>query len=353
MSVKVREQRGKLYLDIYHNGTRKWESLHITLSDDKKRNKELYRLAEVCRTKREAQLLSGEWGIKGDGADRITLAGYVRNYAKNTNTKSMTVLARHIESFDNGAVIRIGQVTSKWIEDFQTYLLHRTKPNGKPISQSSVGAYMRLLRAVFRKAAAEGTISRDPVVPVTLTKVIDPEMVFLTAEELKQLASVVPETDFGKEVRRAFIFACFTGLRVSDVESLSWGMIERDPPQIIKRQKKTRSTVYIPLNKTAESLIFDGAEHTPDERVFALDGKTGIDRSYRTLKIWAEEAGIQKKIGWHTARRTFATLTLGHGADAVTVARLLGHTGLSQVMKYAKATDEMKRRAVDALPDVL
>ena len=51
MSVKVREQRGKLYLDIYHNGTRKWESLHITLSDDKKRNKELYRLdmAEIAR----------------------------------------------------------------------------------------------------------------------------------------------------------------------------------------------------------------------------------------------------------------------------------------------------------------
>ena len=45
MSVKIREQRGKLYLDVYQNGVRKWESLHITLSDDKKQNKELYRLA--------------------------------------------------------------------------------------------------------------------------------------------------------------------------------------------------------------------------------------------------------------------------------------------------------------------
>ena len=67
MSVKIREQRGKLYLDVYQNGVRKWESLHITLSDDKKQNKELYRLAEACRSKREAQLLAGEWDIKTDG----------------------------------------------------------------------------------------------------------------------------------------------------------------------------------------------------------------------------------------------------------------------------------------------
>ena len=43
MSVKIREQRGKLYLDVYQNGVRKWESLHITLSDDKKQNKERFR----------------------------------------------------------------------------------------------------------------------------------------------------------------------------------------------------------------------------------------------------------------------------------------------------------------------
>ncbi len=351
MSVKVREQRGKLYLDIYNGGVRKWESLHITLSGDKKQDKELYRLAEICRSKREAQLLTGEWDIRTDGAGRITLAAYIRNYAKTTNTKPMTSLLHHIEKYANGATIQIGQVTSKWIEDFQQSLLHGTKADGKPLSQSSAGAYMKLLRAIFRKAAAEGTISRDPMVAVSLAKVIDPEMVFLSADELRRLAAEIPESDFGKEVRRAFLFGCFTGLRVSDIETLTWGMIERNPPQIIKRQKKTRNSVYIPLNKSAAALIFDGTEHLPDDFVFSIRGENR-PKEYRALRDWAENAGITKKIGWHTARRTFATLALGHGADAVTVARLLGHTGLGQVMKYAKATDEMKRRAVEALPEV-
>lgn len=353
MSVKIREQRGKLYLDVYKNGERRWESLHITLGDDKKRNKELYRLAEACRSKREAQLLSGEWDIKTDGAGRITLAAYIRNHAQHhKNKKTIGALIHHIEKYANGATIQIGQVSSKWIEDFQAHLLASTKPNGKPLSQSSAGAYMKLLRAVFRKATAEGTISRDPSTAVALLKVADPDMVFLGADEVKLLADTVPETDYGKEVRRAFLFSCFTGLRVSDLESLTWGMIEHDPPQIIRRQTKTQFPVYIPLNKSARNLVLDGGTHAPGENVFCLPEKERAN-SYRVLKKWAEDAGVTKKIGWHTARRTFATLTLGHGADAVTVARLLGHTGLGQVMKYAKATDEMRRKAVDALPELV
>ena len=130
-------------------------------------------------------------------------------------------------------------------------------------------------------------------------------------------------------------------------------MIEKSPALIIKRQKKTKNPVYIPLNKSATALIFDGAEHLPDDFVFSLHEQKYEGKGYRTLKQWASDAGITKKIGWHTARRTFATLTLGCGANPVTVARLLGHTGLSQVMKYAKATDEMKRKAVEALPELV
>lgn len=353
MSVKIREQRGKLYLDIYQGGVRKWESLHITLSDDKRQNKELYRLAEICRAKREAQLLTGDWDIKSGSAGKITLSSYIKKYEKNhENPKTLEVLLHHVEKFANGATIQIGQVTSKWVEDFQASLLSSKMPSGRTISQSSVGAYMKLLRAVFRKAAAEGTITRDPTASVSLAKIIDPDMVFLNEDEVRRLADTVPDSDSGKEVRRAFLFACFTGLRVSDLRTLTWGMIERNPPQIIKKQKKTKNPVYIPLNKSAAGLIFDGGEHLPDEFVFSLGDGERNDKSYRILNEWAEKAGVAKRIGWHTARRTFATLALGGGADAVTVARLLGHTGLSQVMKYAKATDEMRRKAVDALPEI-
>ena len=349
MSVKVREQRGKLYLDIYQHGVRKWESLHITLGDDKKRNKELYRLAEACRSKREAQILAGEWNISLAYAGSIPLSSYIKSYSKKSNIKEMSALVMHVERFSNGATIPIGHVTSKWIEDFQKNLTLLRKPNGMPLSMASVGFYMKLLRIVFNKAVKDAIINKNPMSAVCPVKIPAPDMVFLNEDELRQLASAAPDSDFGKEVRRAFLFACFTGLRVSDLETLTWGMIEKNPVQIIKRQKKTQKPVYIPLNNSAQSLIFDEGNHTPDEFVFTLH-EASRSKCENTLKKWAEEAGITKKIGWHTARRTFATLVLGRGADAITVARLLGHSGLSQVMKYAKSTDEMKRRAVDALP---
>jgi hypothetical protein len=59
MSVKVREKRGRLYLDIYQSGKRTWESLNLALTKNKAQNREIYRLAEICRSKRETQLLAG------------------------------------------------------------------------------------------------------------------------------------------------------------------------------------------------------------------------------------------------------------------------------------------------------
>jgi site-specific recombinase XerD len=68
------------------------------------------------------------------------------------------------------------------------------------------------------------------------------------------------------------------------------------------------------------------------------------------LLKWAEKAGVKKPVGWHTARRTFATWELESGADIYTVSKLLGHKNIKQVAKYAQATDKLRRSAVNALP---
>jgi len=33
MGVKIREKRGYLYLDVYWNGQRHWEALHLSVGD--------------------------------------------------------------------------------------------------------------------------------------------------------------------------------------------------------------------------------------------------------------------------------------------------------------------------------
>jgi hypothetical protein len=44
-------------------------------------------------------------------------------------------------------------------------------------------------------------------------------MVFLNFDEVKALADTAIDNPYGAEVRRAFLFGCYTGLRVSDGEN--------------------------------------------------------------------------------------------------------------------------------------
>jgi hypothetical protein len=125
MSVKVREKRGKLYLDIYQGGNRTWEALHLELTKDKAQNKEIWRLAELCRSKREMQLLSGAWDINDPIAGKISLIGYMEKHSKNyKNPSVVNCCIKYIKEFHSGG-IQLIQVTPKWIDDFQNFLLKK------------------------------------------------------------------------------------------------------------------------------------------------------------------------------------------------------------------------------------
>jgi site-specific recombinase XerD len=223
--------------------------------------------------------------------------------------------------------------------------LAKDKINGEKLSQTSAAIYSTVLRAALKKAVAHNIITHDPGALVDRLDKIEPEMIVLDIEEVQSMAAVRPEDPYSAEVHRAFLFACFTGLRLSDLETITWGKISLNPMQIIKSQKKTKAPAYIPLGKSAQSIIVDGAEHEPDELIFRL-AEFSRNTGYKYLKAWAKQAGVKKDVAWHTARRTFATMALEHGVDIYTVAKLLGHRGFSQVARYAKVTDKLRREAI-------
>jgi site-specific recombinase XerD len=346
MSVKVREKRGKLYLDIYQRGKRTWESLHLTLTKDKMQDKELWRVAEIIRSKRETQILTGAWDIHNPDAGKISLVGYLKECSKNyKNPSPVNCCINYIKEFHGGS-IQLVQVTTKWVDEFQKFLLKKDN-----LSQSSAEYYSRILRSALRRAVKNDLIVKNPALNVEAISAPEPEMIFLNIDELKALADVGFDDEYSKEIRRAFLFGCYTGLRISDIESLTWGKIQTNPMQIIKSQYKTKTPVYIPLHKSAQTFIIDDKDHEPNEKVFDL-ATHNRRTSYDYLKKWAEKAKLKKTIGWHTARRTFATMALEHGADIYTVANLLGHKGIKNVTKYAKVTDKLIRSAVNALPEI-
>ncbi|MCL2139167.1 MAG: hypothetical protein FWH41_09480 [Treponema sp.] len=55
MGVSIRIHKEKVYLDIWHNKIRRWESLGLSVPKDRLQRSEVMRLAEVCKSKKEMQ----------------------------------------------------------------------------------------------------------------------------------------------------------------------------------------------------------------------------------------------------------------------------------------------------------
>ena len=208
--------------------------------------------------------------------------------------------------------------------------------------------YYQALKTLLRRALRDRIISHNPADSVKAIKVPESVKVALTNEELQKLADIPIGGGLGGEIRRAFLFAAFTGLRISDLKDLKWGDIKTDPLQVQKRQEKTGRVVVVDIHPTAWQLVSVDAEHEPEDRVFPLIAETKTNTN-QYLQKWAKDAKLGKPLGWHIARHTFAVLTLEGGADFYTVSKLLGHTKPQTTAVYAKATDKMKRQAVEGL----
>jgi site-specific recombinase XerD len=344
MGVKVRISKGKLYLDIYWNGRRWWEPLRLSVCPDNRQNKAIMKLAEVCRSKREAQIVSGEWNLLDPIAGKTPLYSYIQGLgAKRTKRNRLNSVLVKLKNYPGGETLQLGQITAKWFENFRDYLL---KDCG--LKQNTAASYETAIRMALKQAVRESILPSSPADGVKAIGGIEANRIFLTENEVKSIAQTETLSDLEVTVKKAFLFACYTGLRVSDLKSITWGDIQHGPDQIIKRQKKTKDIVYVPLNKTAWGIINDEAVHRHDEKVFPLLEEEG----YTRLRALAKRAEITKWIGWHTARHTFAVLSLEAGAEIYTVCKLLGHTDVKTTQVYAKATDKMKRAAVDALPAI-
>jgi hypothetical protein len=154
MSVKIRKKRGKLYLDIYDAGKRTWEALHLTLTHDKDQDKEIMRLVEICRSKRETQLLTGSWDIQDPIAGREKLINYLESCAaERKNNDYITGYIRYLKRYQNGDTIQLVQITPQFINGFQQFLLNDTG-----LSPTSAYNYSKAIRMAMRKAVEENIL---------------------------------------------------------------------------------------------------------------------------------------------------------------------------------------------------
>jgi len=347
MAVKLRKRKlasgnVSLYLDIYHNGKRDYDFLKLYLTKDTPTNKETLKLAENIRAKKQIEIQNSEYGFVPHFKKKANFVDYFEKLArakpKEETTWNSTL--RHMQAFTGGR-IQFGAITAEWLETFKTYLVSK-------LSQNTAHTYFSKVKAALRQAVKDRILLNNPGELVAQVKKLDTERDFLTLDEVDKLAQT-PCRSF--EVKRAFLFSCFTGLRISDIRALQWQNVKG--ASIEFRQRKTKGVEYLHLSPMAKQILAEPSNlkilHMQNAGVFGLPSKSLISV---LLKEWCKDAGIDKRVSFHTARHTFATLALTQGVDLYTVSKLLGHKTIQATQIYAKIVDEKKKAAMELLPTI-
>ena len=162
----------------------------------------------------------------------------------------------------------------------------------------------------------------------------------LTPEELNRLEKIAPNLQ--RTLRRTldmFLFSCYTGLRFSDIVSIrpeNFHLID-DKLWLVYSSVKTDVNVRLPL-----FLLFDGKALAIYERYSKRYSRTlfGVSVSANSnvnkqLKRICRLVEIDKRLSFHMARHTNATLLLYNGANITTVQKLLGHKSVRTTEIYS------------------
>ncbi len=142
---------------------------------------------------------------------------------------------------------------------------------------------------------------------------------------------------------RAFLFSCYTGLRISDVKQVSWSQVNQDL-LVFRPQKQSRemiTEVIIPLCPPAKELIITKRGRLVETRADQVMN--------RMLKKIAAKLDIKKEVTFHWARHTFATRFLRHGGRLEVLQKLLGHAKIETTMIYVHVDNERLRKEINLL----
>lgn len=359
MGVKLRANVKKngvksLYLDIISNGNRHKEYLGISLKpartqEEREHNKENKKLAESIRAKRELELQARDYEYSPTFKKKVEFIAYYTKYLENYKHSDKRIVKYSLHWFIeymetlNIKEIKAKQLDEKLCKGYYDYLQ-------KNLNGETPYNYFNKFKQVIRQAIKDDLMLKNPTDGVKAVRDEGIKKEILSFEEIATLAKA---NSPNQEVKRAFLFSLFTGLRWCDVKELTFANIDFANNKLKYTQAKTKrksknASNIINLSPMLYKLI--GEPQQPNDKIFNLPSHTG---ALKTLDKWVKNANIQKNITWHCARHSFAVNQLSEiKTDIKTVASLLGHSSLKYVERYSRAIDEKKAQAINNQPDV-
>jgi len=251
--------------------------------------------------------------------------------------------------------IPIATITEDLFEEYRFFLKRRG------LKGTTINNYLCWLSRLMFRAVSQRIIRCNPFENAKYEKE-EKKIRFLQKSEVMKLIAMRMNDREAELARLMFVFSCFTGLAIADMEHLQYRHIQTAADErkyIRKERQKTKVEFIVPLHPIAEAIIRhcweeqegNGEQQTVKEKGDTLIFPRECSRSVidTKLSIVGKACGIKERLSFHIARHTFGTMCLSAGIPIESIAKMMGHASISSTQIYAQVTDRKISEDMDRL----
>lgn len=213
------------------------------------------------------------------------------------------------------------------------------------IGERSIARILSGVRSFYKFLVLDGYLEQDPTELLESPKIGKHLPEVLSVEEIDAIEGVIDvSTPEGQRDRAAIEMLYSCGLRVSELCNLLLSDLYLDE-EFLRVTGKGNKQRLVPISERAirelkswfafrNSINIKPGEE--DYVFISAARKKHLSRItvFHNIKVYAEQAGIQKTISPHTFRHSFATHLLEGGANLRAIQTMLGHESISTTEIY-------------------
>jgi integrase len=273
--------------------------------------------------------------------------------------RSETTIDNYLTLFKAHIIPRRGETFLTDVKAVEVENWLRSLHNLAPSSRAKLKSRMYTL---FEHAKRYEFCDRNPMESVRQGSKPRTKPAVLSLDEIRAIMDEITTP----AIRVAVLVAAATGLRRSELRGLKWKDIDLDRGWLtptrgsvnkhLTNLKNRPSAATIPISEALVEALLMWRGETPyrgdDDWVFASPATSGRSPYWfdaaltRQLRPAAERAKIAKHIGWHTFRRSLATLLMKKREGVKVVQELMRHANSKITLDvYAQGDEEAKRAA--------
>lgn len=282
----------------------------------------------------------------------------------------------HKKSHSTVTELTFEEITPKFLNQFETWYIYESSKKIK--SASTVGIYMRSLKAIFNMAIDAKTISPElyPFFKKGNTKgykipTVNRTNKGIRENEISVLFNSIPQNEQQQIAKDFWFFSLLSnGMNLKDIALLRFRNIDYEDKKFEFVRSKTASTrkdaqskiVVILQEYHLEIFTKYGTKKVNDsDFVFDIVRRTDspeqqhqkignfVRKINNALKTLAKNNGINENISFQWARHTYTQIHMKNGTNMIRIGQNLGHTDIKTTIAYAGTLDREEHKHMSDL----